>query len=96
MSDQPRRNTVRLSLPDFGSQIEIETGKTVMEALRVAGLALESECGGMGAKVALTSEERLEEARRLARRIRHVELMLRQEFQARFTDHIPFPEPTPA
>jgi uncharacterized 2Fe-2S/4Fe-4S cluster protein (DUF4445 family) len=51
---------------------------------------------GMGAKLALTSEERLEEARQLARRIRHVELMLRQDFHARFADHIPFPEPTPA
>ncbi len=51
---------------------------------------------GMGAKVALASEERLEEARQLARGIRHVELMLRQDFHARFADHIPFPEPTPA
>jgi uncharacterized 2Fe-2S/4Fe-4S cluster protein (DUF4445 family) len=46
MSDQRRRNTVRLSLPDFGSEVEVEAGKTVMEALRLAGLALESECGG--------------------------------------------------
>jgi uncharacterized 2Fe-2S/4Fe-4S cluster protein (DUF4445 family) len=50
---------------------------------------------GMGAKVALASEERLEEARRLARRVRHVELMLREDFHARFADHIPFPEPSP-
>ncbi len=49
---------------------------------------------GMGAKVALASDERLEEARRLARRIRHVELMLREDFHARFADHIPFPEPS--
>jgi uncharacterized 2Fe-2S/4Fe-4S cluster protein (DUF4445 family) len=46
MSDQRRRDTVRLSLPDFGSEVEVEEGKTVMEALRLAGLALESECGG--------------------------------------------------
>jgi uncharacterized 2Fe-2S/4Fe-4S cluster protein (DUF4445 family) len=50
---------------------------------------------GMGAKLALTSEARLEEARRLARHIRHVELMLREDFQDRFADHIPFPEPGP-
>jgi len=49
---------------------------------------------GMGAKVALASEERLEEARRLARRIRHVELMLREDFHARFAHYIPFPEAT--
>ncbi len=51
---------------------------------------------GMGAKIALASEERLEEARDLARRIRHVELMLREDFHARFADHIPFPEPSPS
>jgi uncharacterized 2Fe-2S/4Fe-4S cluster protein (DUF4445 family) len=50
---------------------------------------------GMGAKVALTSDERLEDARRLARRIRHVELMMRQDFHTRFAEHIPFPEPVP-
>jgi uncharacterized 2Fe-2S/4Fe-4S cluster protein (DUF4445 family) len=50
---------------------------------------------GMGAKLALASEDRLEEARRLARRVRHVELMLREDFQDRFADHIPFPEPGP-
>jgi uncharacterized 2Fe-2S/4Fe-4S cluster protein (DUF4445 family) len=51
---------------------------------------------GMGAKLALASRERLKEARRLARRIRHVELMLRDDFQDRFAEHIPFPEPGPA
>ena len=51
---------------------------------------------GMGAKVALASDERLEEARQIARRIRHVELMLREDFHTRFADHIPFPEPSPA
>jgi uncharacterized 2Fe-2S/4Fe-4S cluster protein (DUF4445 family) len=51
---------------------------------------------GMGAKLALGSEERLEEARWLAQRVRHVELMLREDFQARFAEHIPFPEPGPA
>ncbi len=50
---------------------------------------------GMGAKVALASDERLEEARQIARRIRHVELMLREDFHTRFADHIPFPEPSP-
>jgi uncharacterized 2Fe-2S/4Fe-4S cluster protein (DUF4445 family) len=51
---------------------------------------------GMGAKVTLASEERLEEARELAGRTRHVELMLREDFHDRFVDHIPFPEPTAA
>lgn len=48
---------------------------------------------GMGAKLAVTFEQRLDEARRLARRIRHVELMLREDFQSRFAQYIPFPEP---
>ena len=48
---------------------------------------------GMGAKLAVTFEQRLDEARRLARCIRHVELMLREDFQSRFAQYIPFPEP---
>ncbi|MGB6837516.1 MAG: ASKHA domain-containing protein, partial [Dehalococcoidia bacterium] len=48
---------------------------------------------GMGAKLAVTFEQRLDEARRLARCIRHVELMLRDDFQSRFAQYIPFPEP---
>lgn len=48
---------------------------------------------GMGAKLAVAFEERLDAARRLAHRIRHVELMLRDDFQSRFAQHIPFPEP---
>ena len=50
---------------------------------------------GMGAKVALISPERLEEARRLAHCIRHVELMLREDFHDRFAAHIAFPERLP-
>jgi len=46
---------------------------------------------GFGAKLALVYPERLEEAHRLARQIRHVELVLREDFRQAFAAHIPFP-----
>ena len=46
MADRRPRNTVRVSFQDFDSEVEVERGKTVLEAVREAGLALESECGG--------------------------------------------------
>jgi len=46
---------------------------------------------GLGAKLALVYPERLEEAHRLARQIRHVELVLREDFRQAFAAHIPFP-----
>jgi len=46
---------------------------------------------GFGAKLALVYPERLEEAHRLARRIHHVELVLREDFRQAFAAHIPFP-----
>ncbi len=48
---------------------------------------------GMGAKLALIFPARLREARRLARRIRHVPLEEKPDFLSRFTSHLPFPEP---
>jgi uncharacterized 2Fe-2S/4Fe-4S cluster protein (DUF4445 family) len=48
---------------------------------------------GMGAKLALIFPERLREARRLARRVRHVSLAERPDFSARFASHLAFPEP---
>jgi len=51
---------------------------------------------GMGAKLALVYEERIEEARELARSMRHVELMLRPDFEDRFAAHLPFPSPVEA
>ena len=46
---------------------------------------------GFGAKLALVYPERLEETHRLARQIRHVELVLREDFRQAFAAHIPFP-----
>jgi uncharacterized 2Fe-2S/4Fe-4S cluster protein (DUF4445 family) len=82
----------------FGSSVRADglVALGILPAAMAGRIHPVGNVAGMGAKVALASEERLEEARRLARRIRHVELMLRQDFQARFADHIPFPEPTPA
>ena len=46
---------------------------------------------GFGAKLALVYPERLEEAHRLARRIRHVELVQREDFRQAFAAHMAFP-----
>ena len=46
---------------------------------------------GFGAKLALVYPERLEETHRLARQIRHVELVSREDFRQAFAAHIPFP-----
>jgi len=48
---------------------------------------------GMGAKLALIFPERLREAARLARRIRHVSLAERADFSSRFAAYLGFPEP---
>ncbi|MBI5285236.1 MAG: DUF4445 domain-containing protein [Chloroflexi bacterium] len=48
---------------------------------------------GVGAKLALTYEESIDEARRLARTMRHIELMSRPDFQDRFAANIAFPAP---
>jgi uncharacterized 2Fe-2S/4Fe-4S cluster protein (DUF4445 family) len=48
---------------------------------------------GMGAKLALISPGRLRQARRLARRIRHVPLAETSDFSSRFADFLRFPEP---
>jgi len=48
---------------------------------------------GMGAKLALVFPTRLREARRLARRIRHVSLEEKPDFLSRFASYLGFPEP---
>ncbi|TET94694.1 MAG: DUF4445 domain-containing protein, partial [Dehalococcoidia bacterium] len=82
----------------FGSSVRADSLVTlgILPAAMAGRIHPVGNAAGMGAKLALASEERLEEARQLARRIRHVELMLRQDFHTRFADHIPFPEPSPA
>ncbi len=79
----------------FGSSIRGDSLVTlgILPAAMAGRIHPVGNVAGMGAKVALVSEERLEEARQLARRIRHVELMLREDFHTRFADHIPFAEP---
>jgi uncharacterized 2Fe-2S/4Fe-4S cluster protein (DUF4445 family) len=49
---------------------------------------------GLGARLALTSPKHLKEARRLARSMRHVELVQREDFRQSFAENIPFPPPT--
>ncbi len=51
---------------------------------------------GFGAKLALVYPGRLQEAQRLARQIRHVDLVLREDFRQAFAAHIPFPAPEAA
>jgi uncharacterized 2Fe-2S/4Fe-4S cluster protein (DUF4445 family) len=51
---------------------------------------------GMGAKLALVYEERIDEARQLARTMRHIELTSRSDFQDRFAANIAFPTPKAA
>jgi uncharacterized 2Fe-2S/4Fe-4S cluster protein (DUF4445 family) len=46
---------------------------------------------GLGARLALTSPERMEEAGQVARSIRHVDLVLRDDFREAFAENIPFP-----
>jgi len=48
---------------------------------------------GMGAKLALIFPERLRNARRLARRIRHLSLAEKPDFSSRFAAYLAFPEP---
>jgi uncharacterized 2Fe-2S/4Fe-4S cluster protein (DUF4445 family) len=82
----------------FGSSVRPDSlvALGILPAAMVGRIHPVGNVAGMGAKVTLASEERLEEARQLARSVRHVELMLRQDFHARFADHIPYPEPPPA
>jgi len=47
----------------------------------------------LGAKLALTYPDRLKEARRLARSMKRVDLVLREDFRQAFAQHIPFPQP---
>ncbi len=80
----------------FGSSVRADglVALGILPAAMAGRIHPVGNAAGMGAKLALASEERLEEAHQLARRIRHVELMLRQDFHTRFADHIPFPEPS--
>ena len=47
---------------------------------------------GLGAKLGLIFPQRFAAARRLARRLRHVQLAGRPDFQGRFAQHLPFPD----
>jgi len=77
----------------FGSSIR-------SESLLALGVVPESVRGrihavgntaGLGARLALTSPEHLAEAGELARSIRHVDLVLRDDFREAFAENIPFP-----
>jgi len=79
----------------FGSSIRSQT-------LLALGIVPESVRGrihavgntaGLGARLALTSPKHMKEAGRLARSIRHVELVQREDFRQSFAENIPFPPP---
>jgi len=79
----------------FGSSIRSET-------LLALGIVPESVRGrihavgntaGLGARLALTSPKHMKEAGRLARSMRHVELVQREDFRQSFAENIPFPPP---
>jgi len=76
----------------FGSSVRAES----LLALGVLPAALRGRIhsagnvAGMGAKLALIFPERFAEARRLARRLRHVQLGGRPNFQSRFARHLRF------
>jgi len=78
----------------FGSSVRAES----LLALGVLPTALRGRIhavgnvAGLGAKLALIFPQRLTAARRLARRLRHVPLAGRPDFQERFARHLRFPE----
>ncbi len=78
----------------FGSSVRAES----LLALGVLPQALRGRIhsagnvAGMGAKLALMFPERLADARRVARRLQHVQLGGRPDFQERFSRHLGFPE----
>ena len=79
----------------FGSSIRAESLLAlgvVPESLRGRIHAV-GNTAGLGAKLALAYPDRMKEARRLARSMRHVDLVLREDFRQAFADHIPFPQP---
>jgi uncharacterized 2Fe-2S/4Fe-4S cluster protein (DUF4445 family) len=79
----------------FGSSIRSESLLSlgvVPDSLR-GRIHAAGNTAGLGAKLALTYPDRLKEARRLARSMRHVDLVLREDFREAFAEHIPFPQP---
>ena len=79
----------------FGSSVRAESLLALgmlPEALR-GRIHPVGNVAGMGAKLALIFPERLREAGRLARRIRHVPLAERPDFASRFAAYLGFPEP---
>jgi uncharacterized 2Fe-2S/4Fe-4S cluster protein (DUF4445 family) len=79
----------------FGSSIRAESLLAlgvVPESLRGRIHAV-GNTAGLGAKLALTYPDRLKETRRLAHSMRHVDLVLRDDFRQAFAENIPFPQP---
>ena len=77
----------------FGSSVRAESLLAlgvVPEAVRGRIHAV-GNTAGLGAKLALVYPERLEATHRLARQIRHVDLVLREDFRQAFAANIPFP-----
>jgi len=78
----------------FGSSVRAES----LLALGVLPQALRGRIhsagnvAGMGAKLALMFPERFADARRVAHRLRHVQLGGRPDFQERFSRHLGFPD----
>lgn len=78
----------------FGSSVRAESllALGVLPASLRGRIHSAGNVAGMGAKLALMFPERLADARRVARRLQHVQLAGRADFQERFARHLAFPE----
>ena len=80
----------------FGSSVRSESllalgvlPESVRGRIRAVG-----NTAGLGAKLALTYPERLRETHRIAREIKHVDLVLREDFREAFAHNVLFPDGT--
>ena len=78
----------------FGSSVRAESllALGVLPASLRGRIHSAGNVAGMGAKLALMFPERFADARRIARRLEHVQLGGRPDFQSRFAQHLRFPE----
>ncbi|TAK66016.1 MAG: DUF4445 domain-containing protein, partial [Dehalococcoidia bacterium] len=79
----------------FGSSIRAESllALGMLPAVLRGRIHPVGNVAGVGAQLALEYEERIDEARQLGRTMRHIELMLRPDFEERFAANIAFPAP---
>jgi len=86
MSDSQHRATFQPQ----GRAVSVLDGTTVLEAAAVAGMVMDTPCGG--ARWALLSPEARKHGEELARRARHVELSVDGDFQMEFAEAMILPD----